>query len=357
MATDLTQVMGIGGYVGEIREGPDGQLYEWVEGVDGLGSPVGFWRGLKRFAQRARQRLKKVISPFARFALPYTKFIPGYGPAIYAAGSAAQRAGILGTGHIAEGPNGQLYEYVESMDGLGNPVGFWRQLRQAAGSLVSRIPGVGRIRGIARPFCQALPQLQTCVQQIPATRQALDVGQRVCSALRTAGLAGTGDIAQGADGQLYEWVEGVDGLGNPIGFWRQIRRAARGLVQRARGALPGVVRGLVQRVPGLQQVTGHARQFCSLLPQLEPCVQRVPAAQPAYRLATRVCGGLRQVGLAGGGLMEAPDGQLYEVVEGIGAFGERRRMLRRVRLIIPAYISAARRRAAAAAGAPTVRPR
>ena len=65
-------------------------------------------------------------------------------------------------------------------------------------------------------------------------------------------------------------------------------------------------------------------------------------------MATRVCGGLRQVGLAGTGLMEAPDGQLYEVVEGIGAAGERRRTLRRVRLIIPAYIGSGRRRRVAA---------
>ena len=37
--------LGIGNYVGEIRQGPDGQLYEWVEGVDGLGNPIGFWKG------------------------------------------------------------------------------------------------------------------------------------------------------------------------------------------------------------------------------------------------------------------------------------------------------------------------
>ena len=26
--------------------------------------------------------------------------------------------------------------------------------------------------------------------------------------------------AEGTDGQLYQWVEGVDGLGNAVGFWR-----------------------------------------------------------------------------------------------------------------------------------------
>lgn len=39
--------LGIGRYVGELRQGPDGQLYEWVEGVDGLGNPVGFWKAVK----------------------------------------------------------------------------------------------------------------------------------------------------------------------------------------------------------------------------------------------------------------------------------------------------------------------
>lgn len=43
--TDMTRVMGIGSYVGEIREGPDGNLYQWVERVDGLGNPIGFsWK-------------------------------------------------------------------------------------------------------------------------------------------------------------------------------------------------------------------------------------------------------------------------------------------------------------------------
>ena len=31
-----------GPFVGEIYEGSDGQLYEWVEGVDGLGNPKKF---------------------------------------------------------------------------------------------------------------------------------------------------------------------------------------------------------------------------------------------------------------------------------------------------------------------------
>ena len=48
---ELTQVMGIGRY-GEVREGPDGRLYQWVQGVDGLGKPIGFGAGCAPAAQR-----------------------------------------------------------------------------------------------------------------------------------------------------------------------------------------------------------------------------------------------------------------------------------------------------------------
>lgn len=36
-----------------------------------------------------------------------------------------------------------------------------------------------------------------------------------------------GEIFEDELGNLYEWVEGVDGLGNPIGFWKQIKTAGR----------------------------------------------------------------------------------------------------------------------------------
>lgn len=275
--TDLTQVMGIGSYVGEIREGPDGQLYEWVEGVDGLGNPIGFWRVFKRIGRgiaRAARGALRFVRPFARFALPFAKFIPGVGPAIYAGGMLAQRAGLLGTGQIAEGPNGQLYEYVEGVDGLGNPIGFWRQLRRAAGGLLRR----------ALPIARGL---------IPG--------------------AAAGGLIPGA---------------------AQLLRG--GLP----GGLPGVVGGLLRRMPGFQRIRRITGRFCQALPQLEPCIRQIPEAQRPYEISTRVCNALRRVGLAGveDGLMEAPDGQLYEVVEGIGAFGERRRFLRRVSLCLPATI-------------------
>jgi hypothetical protein len=253
-ATELTQVMGLGNYVGEVRQGPDAQLYEWVEGADGVGNPIGFWRGLKRLARRA---------------LPLTRFIPGYGTAIYAAGKAAQRAGLLGTdstGKVAQGPDGQLYEWVEGVDGLGNPLGFWKSLTRAAGGVLRNIPGVSRITGLTKGFCQALPQLQPCVQQIPGAQRPLQMGTQVCNALRRVGLAGVGDeIMEGPDGQLYEVVESIGEAGTvrrslrPV--WlkipaaigpRRVRRGVRPPVSAAptvRAVRPGAPMRRVVRAP------------------------------------------------------------------------------------------------------------
>jgi len=38
--------LGLGSYVGEVRRGADGRLYEWSERVDGLGNIDGFWSDL-----------------------------------------------------------------------------------------------------------------------------------------------------------------------------------------------------------------------------------------------------------------------------------------------------------------------
>jgi hypothetical protein len=197
-ASELTQIMGLGHYVGEVRQGPDAQLYEWVEGADGVGNPIGFWRGFKRLARRA---------------LPLTRFIPGYGTAIYAAGTAAQRAGLLGTdstGKIGQGPDGQLYEWVEGVDGLGNPIGFWKKLRRAAGGLLRRalpvaskfIPGAGTLLPAAASL---LPQAS---QLIPAASAVLPAAM---SPLPPGGGPETASdvLPEESVGQLYEVVEGI----------------------------------------------------------------------------------------------------------------------------------------------------
>jgi hypothetical protein len=152
-----------------------------------------------------------------------------------------------------------------------------------------------------------------------------------------------GEIRQGPDGQLYEWVEGVDGLGNPIGFWKGLRKLVSGGLKK--------LAPMAEMIPGvgpiIAKVRGVARKFCGVLPRLEPCVQNFPDAAQPFQIGTKVCNVLKEVGIAGAdGFMQSPDGQLYEVVEGIGASGERRKFLRPmpVNIIIPAYIKRRRRR-------------
>ena len=214
---ELTQVMGIG-YYGEVRQGPDGNLYQWVEGVDGLfGNPIGFWRALRRLGRRLRPFLRRAL-PIAQRLAP---FIPGVGPAVAAglrvAAPLLRQAGVagydglgedeltqvMGIGYLGEvrtGPDGNLYQWVEGVDGLlGNPIGFWRALRRLGRRL--------------RPFLRrALPIVQQVAPFIPGIGPAVAAGLRVATPiLRRAGVAGSdglGALYQATDGTLYQ-VQGL----------------------------------------------------------------------------------------------------------------------------------------------------
>lgn len=145
-----------------------------------------------------------------------------------------------------------------------------------------------------------------------------------------------GEVRRGPDGQPYQWVQGVDGLGNSIGFWKKITGAVKGLVSKA---MP-----LVKFIPGIgpviAQVRGAVKGFCTGLPKLGPVVQQSPDIKPVYQIGTKLCSILSKAGIAGAddGIMQSPDGQLYEVVEGIGEFGEVKKYLRPVWLSLPAVI-------------------
>jgi hypothetical protein len=223
-ATELTQVMGLGHYVGEVRQGPGGQLYKWVQGVDGLGNPIGLpkWLNLKRLA---------------RAALPYTKFM---GPAAFAAGTLAQRSGLLGTsgiGQIAQGPDGQLYEWVEGVDGLGHPIGFLKRLKKRLGRAASGV------------LQRALPMAS---QLMPGAGALLPAATNL---LQQGGGASTGDeVMAGPGGQLYEVVEGIGEDGT-------VRRAARPI----RLCIAATIR------------PGHVRQGAR---PVVPTASTVPAMQP-----------------------------------------------------------------------------
>jgi len=136
-------------------QGADGQLYEWVQGVDGLGTPVGFWRPTAG------------VQPGA----PYVR----------------NRAPFLGD--VAQAADGQLYQWVEGVDGLGNAFGFWKKLKKLAK--------------------RALPIAQKLAPFVPGASAALTVATPF---LKQAGIAGLGEIGAlyaAEDGSLYQ-VQGID---------------------------------------------------------------------------------------------------------------------------------------------------
>ena len=105
---DLMQVMGIG-YAGEVRQAPDGNLYQWVETVDGLGNPIGFWRALRRI----RRGLRRVARRALPIAQQFAPFIPGGAAALRVATPILQRAGVAGNHGLSalyQAPDGTLYQ-------------------------------------------------------------------------------------------------------------------------------------------------------------------------------------------------------------------------------------------------------
>jgi hypothetical protein len=225
---DMTNMMGIGNYVGEMRRGPDGQVYQWVEGVDGLGNPIGFW----------------------------TKAVKAVGK-------------------------------------VGKAV---------RGGLVYLIPR--RIKNAARSVCSTIDQLGPAVQQIPQAAPHYAAASGFCRVLRGAGIAGVGEEAV------------------------EIPEAAR----QAAASIPAPVKGV-------------ARKVCGFVDQLTPIVRFIPPVSRPLKGLTTLCKVLRDEGVAGvGEIMQAPDGQLYEVVEGIGDAGMGRRALRPIWLSIPATIRPRRMR-------------
>ncbi len=192
-----TQMMGIG-YLGEVRQGPDGNLYQYVQGVDGLGNPIGgIW-----------SRFKRGLKAVHRLAQRGASFVPGpYGAAIRAGLKIAtpilQKAGVAGhegIGALYEAPNGSLYQVQgpaadEELQGIGDEA-------------MTQMMGVGYL----------------------------------------------GEVRQGPDGNLYQYMQGVDGLGNPIGaWWKRLVRRALPLARRFAPFVPGGAAALTAVSPFLKQ--------------------------------------------------------------------------------------------------------
>jgi len=235
----LTQEMGLGSFVGEVRQSPDGNLYQWVQGVDGLGNPVGFWRALRRLGRRAL--------PLVRRLAP---LVPG---------------GVVATALRQAAP---LLRRVQ-------PV-FQQFVAPPVPDVVPTVPATAPAEAAA----SATPAAPQAPEEVATAGWGLSQDELP----QVMGIGHPGDVAHGSDGNLYQWMQGVDGLGNPVGFWR---RLGRRLLRRA---LPFVQR-LAPFVPGVG-----------------------PAVAAGLRVATPV---LQRAGVAGaselGALYQAPDGTLYQV--------------------------------------------
>ena len=239
--SDVTQMMGIG-YLGEVRQGPDGNLYQYVQGVDGLGNPIGgFWSFVKRGLKAGHRLAQRGAS-----------FIPGpYGAAIRTGLNIAtpflKKAGVAGydgLGALYQAPDGTLYQQVQGIDDD-------MELRGLAAD--------EELRGIDE---DAMTQMM--------------------------GIGYLGEVRQGPDGNLYQYVQGVDGLGNPIGgFWSFVKRglkAGHRLAQRGASFIPGPYGAAIRT--GLKITT--------------PLLQKAGVAGDGL-----------------GALYQAPDGTLYQRVQGI----------------------------------------
>jgi hypothetical protein len=143
-------------------QGADGQLYEWVQGIDGLGAPVGYWR----------TRRQQAGAPYARNAAPFL-------------------------GEIAHGGDGNLYQWVQGVDGLGSPFGFWKRLRNLAK--------------------RALPVAKLVAPFVPGASAALTVASPFLRKVGVAGADGLGALYAAPDGSMYQ-VQGIDAGADLDGF-------------------------------------------------------------------------------------------------------------------------------------------
>jgi len=147
-------------------EGTDGQLYQWVEGIDGLGNAVGCWQRVRGQAAQA---------PYTRSAAPFL-------------------------GEIAEGPDGKLYQWVQGVDGLGSTFGFWKKLKS--------------LKNLAR---KAMPLARMAASFVPGGSAALTVASPFLKKVGVAGADGLGALYAAPDGSMYQ-VQGVDAGDDLNGF-------------------------------------------------------------------------------------------------------------------------------------------
>jgi hypothetical protein len=144
--------------------GTDGHLYQWREGVDGLGNPVGCWW---------RVSSQGTLPAYSRRTAPFL-------------------------GEIAEGSDGQLYQWVQGVDGLGGSFGFWRKLAK-------------RLRSAAQ---RALPIARRLAPFVPGASAALTAATPFLRQVGVEGISGLGALYEAPDGSMYQ-VQGI-GAGDEL---------------------------------------------------------------------------------------------------------------------------------------------
>lgn len=239
--SDVTQMMGIG-YLGEVRQGPDGHVYQYVQGVDGLGNPIGgFW-----------SKVKGVLKAGHRLAQRGASFIPGpYGAAIRTGLNIAtpllQKAGVAGyegigalyeapdgniyqvhglegddelhgidedqmtqmmgigyLGEVRQAPDGNLYQYMQGVDGLGNLTGFWGKLKRLGSRALQYHPAAWVLKAASPYIRKALPIAQQVASVIPGGAAALTAAAPILKEAGVAGYNGIGALYQAPDGTLHQ---------------------------------------------------------------------------------------------------------------------------------------------------------
>jgi len=205
----MNHMMGAG-YLGETRMAPDGNLYQWVEGIDGLGNPIGFWSKLKKLGQKALKTAAR-YHPAAQALQMVSRGVSGYDGmgALHQApdGSLYQMQGLgvdeegMGTDAVTQmmglgsylgetrmGPDGNVYQWVQGIDGLGNPIGFWKKWKK-------------KLRGFVK---KALPIAQKLAPFIPGGAAVLTAATPILQQAGVAGYGGLGALYQAPDGTLYQ---------------------------------------------------------------------------------------------------------------------------------------------------------
>jgi hypothetical protein len=192
---ELIDIMGIG-YVGEIRRGPDGELYQWVEGIDGLGNLGGWWDRVKKRVKRAAKRVKQLA--LRPWCIPL-QAIPGS-----VKGIAKQVCRVVGKlSPLAHVPVvGSYYKGAAKLCKIAKGCGIAGLEDGLGDGTFALYQGSGEVEDL---YGLAEDEVLYGLGQEDLT-EILGVGK-------------LGQVRRGPEGELYEWVEGIDGLGRRKRFW------------------------------------------------------------------------------------------------------------------------------------------